>query len=80
MLTEDLSSDFVEWGGISASANDIIQYNGTTWVVAFDGSQSSDVTHFVTNSFANDQYKWTGTAWISSWQGTYNPGFWRLIL
>ena len=80
LLTEDLSSDFVEWGSISASANDIIQYNGTTWVVAFDGSQSSDVTHFVTNSFANDQYKWTGTAWISSWQGTYNPGFWRLIL
>ena len=80
MLTEDLSDQFVEWGNISAFANDIVEFNGTNWVVVFDSSQSAGVTHFLTNSYTNDQYKWNGLGWISSWQGTYNAGYWRLIL
>ena len=80
LLTEDLSDQFVEWGNISAFANDIVEFNGTNWVVVFDSSQSAGVTHFLTNSYTNDQYKWNGLGWISSWQGTYNAGYWRLIL
>ena len=78
LLTEDISTDYVEWG-IEAEANDIIEFDGSSWTVVFDSS-SITTTTYVTNDFTNAQYKWDGMQWISSWQGTYNPGYWRLIL
>ena len=78
LLSEDVSIDYVEWG-IEAKANDIVEYDGAKWIVAFDSS-AVDSEAFVTNAYTNAQFKWTGTQWISSWQGTYNPGYWRLIL
>lgn len=65
------------WGFLSANANDIISYNGSNWVVAFD-SVNSAAAQYVTNLYTGNQYKWTGSEWISSYQGEYNPGFWRL--
>jgi len=79
LLTEDISEFFNEWGNITANANDIVQWNGTEWTVAFD-SLNTDNEQWVLNDYTNVQYRWTGEDWISSWQGTYNPGYWRLIL
>ena len=73
-----LDSTFAAWN-LSADENDIIEYNGTNWVVAFDASEIT-ATQFVVNDFTDQQFKWDGTQWISSWQGTYNPGYWRLLL
>ena len=78
LLSEDVSTDYTEWN-INANANDIIEYDGAKWVVSFDSSAVEDET-FVTNAFTSAQFKWTGSQWISSWQGTYNAGYWRLIL
>ena len=78
LLTNEVSTEYVEWG-LNAKADDIITYNGSEWVIAFN-SATHDNIEFITNSFSGDQFKWTGTEWISSWQGTYNPGFWRLVL
>lgn len=79
LITEDILATFTEWGGISAKAEDIIEYNGSAWTVVFNSASHSS-EEFITNTYSNDQYRWTGTQWISSWQGTYNPGYWRLIL
>lgn len=79
LLTDRIITDFTEWGGISANPNDIIEYNGSDWVVTFD-SQNVDSQEWVTNDYTTQQYRWTGTEWISSWQGVYNGGYWRLIL
>lgn len=79
LLAESISTDFNTVWGVNANANDIIEYNGTAWVVVFN-SEAVDTEVWVTNSFTNKQYRWTGTEWISSWQGTYNPGYWRLVL
>ena len=80
MITENIVSTFVEWGGINASANDIIEYDGNQWSIVFDSSNVSD-TAYVTNAYTNAQFKWTKTTgWISSWEGEYNGGYWRLIL
>jgi hypothetical protein len=65
------------WGFLTAHANDIIAYNGSNWVVAFDSQNSLDV-QYVTNLYTGNQYKWTGSDWIHSYQGSYNPGYWRL--
>ena len=80
MITESIVPTFAEWGGISARENDIIEFDGNKWNVVFDASENSGVKHFIKNTYTSQQYKWTGTQWISSWEGTYNPGFWRLIL
>ena len=63
----------------TAEANDIIEYNGTSWTVSFDSSQVS-ATQYVTNSNTGTQYRWTGTQWIDSYQGQYKNGFWKLEL
>lgn len=79
LITESiLATTFAEWN-LTADANDIIEYDGTAWFISFNASEQTDL-EFLLNSFTNQQFKWTGTQWISSWQGTYNPGYWRLLL
>lgn len=73
------------WGNLVASANDIIQYNGSSWSVVFDSStrtpdNSSNITDFVTNVTTSIQYKWTGKIWVKSYQGLYTGGEWSLVL
>jgi len=79
LIATDISSTGYPNWGINASANDIIQYNGSSWVIAFDSSVSTSV-EYVTNAFTTSQYKWVDGGWISSWEGIYNPGYWRLTL
>jgi hypothetical protein len=67
------------WGSLAASANDIIEYNGTDWQIAFDSSSEQGV-HYVTNTTTNLQYKWTGTEWIKSYEGEYKAGDWSIVL
>jgi hypothetical protein len=79
LITEDISaSGYPDWN-IDAQADDIIQYNGSNWIVVFDASAILS-TQYVSNSFTSTQYRWTGKAWISSYEGEYNPAFWRLAL
>lgn len=78
LITKPLPSK-PAWGFASANANDIIEYNGSDWVVSFN-SVVDTAEQYVTNNYTGQQYKWTGSEWISSWQGTYNPAFWRLVV
>jgi hypothetical protein len=79
LITETLTkAGYPNWD-IDANENDIIEYNGTKWIVSYDAS-SSAVVDYVTNTYTTKQYKWYNNSWISSHEGVYNPGFWRLIL
>jgi hypothetical protein len=88
LLTEATGSEdgYAEaWSGINdqpliARANDIIEYDGTRWVVSFDSENSPNNTQYVTNITTNIQYEWTGTSWIKSYQGLYPGGTWSLVL
>jgi len=71
------------WAGINgeelvADVNDIIEYNGTEWVVSFKAND--DAREFVTNIKTGLQYKWDLDQWIRSYEGIYAGGFWNLIL
>jgi hypothetical protein len=75
----------VAWEGtfgqpLVARANDIIEYDGTYWQVAFDRTSSPDNMQYVTNLTSELQYRWTGTAWVKSYQGIYPGGAWSLVL
>ena len=89
LLTEDTGSwdgaSPVEWQGVGglplvAKANDIIEFDGIQWVVAFDSTSSPDNLQYVTNITTGIQYEWTGDAWVKSYQGVYPGGAWRLVL
>lgn len=83
------TSPAAAWAGASgtnllANANDIIEWNGTYWVVAFDSRENSvqyvtNLRSFVANSSAV-QYRWTGEEWVKSHEGLYGTGDWSLVL
>jgi len=62
-----------------AHANDIIQFNGTHWVISFD-SQSDQTIQYVSNLITGTQYKWNHNQWVKSWEGEYKSGLWTLVL
>jgi hypothetical protein len=62
-----------------AFANDIIEWNGSSWSVVFDASTATSVT-YVTNSFTGTQYQFQSGDWNKSFEGLYNNKLWRLIL
>jgi len=64
---------------IFASANDIIEYDGTCWRIVFLAS-SQGGGQYVTNITTGIQYMWDSQQWIKSYQGVYPGGTWRLVL
>jgi len=88
LLTEGTGSNdgyAAAWTGtrgqpLVAQANDIIEYDGTKWVVAFDHNSSSNNVQYVTNITTAIQYKWQDNAWTKSYQGLYKGGQWSLVL
>lgn len=81
---EDNSAPAAAWIGANgrplvASANDIIEYDGARWDVAFIAGTQTEI-QFVTNLTTSIQYKWTGAEWIKSYQGVYPGGDWSLVL
>lgn len=88
LLTESTGSDngYAEaWAGVSgqiliASANDIIEYDGTRWLVVFNSDNSEVNKQYVTNLTTELQYEWNGSSWVKSYQGLYPGGTWSLVL
>ena len=73
------------WAGLNdqplvAHANDIVEYDGTRWIISFDHTSSPDNIQYVTNITTEIQYEWTGSTWIKSYQGLYPGGAWTLVL
>jgi hypothetical protein len=88
LLTESTGSDngyAQAWAGTTgeilvAYPNDIIQYDGSRWVITFDSQSSPVNTQYVTNITTEIQYRWTGYNWVKSYQGQYPGGQWSLII
>ena len=62
-----------------ANANDIIEFNGTHWIVSFD-SRAETVLQYVSNLNTGTQYKWNLNQWVKSFEGEYKNGLWTLVL
>lgn len=65
--------------GIDIDTNDIIEYNGSNWVVSFDSSNFTG-TVYVTNTYTLQQLKFVDNEWQDTFQGIYESGYWRLEL
>jgi len=62
-----------------AQPNDIIQYNGSAWYVAYHPTANSN-SSYVTNTFSNIQYAWNVNQWQKSWEGLYPEGYWSIVI
>ena len=61
-----------------ARTNDIIEFNGAYWFVAFDSSNEITVK-YLTNLRTNIQYKWKNNQWTKSVEGRYGAGAWSFV-
>jgi len=87
LLTESIGDvDNVDgadaWKGVVdlvAGVNDIVEFDGTNWLVDFDSSEITSI-EYVSNLATSVQYKWTGSNWVRSFEGEYINGRWSLVL
>jgi hypothetical protein len=63
-----------------AEANDIIEWDGTKWVVVFSADEVTDQLVYQMNFYTRTQYKWNGVEWVKSFEGEYKKGEWRINL
>ena len=80
----DFNSGAAAWTGANgeilyATANDIIEYDGEKWNIAFLHTNVSNV-QYVTNLTTSIQYRWADAQWLKSYQGLYPQGEWSLVL
>jgi hypothetical protein len=61
-----------------ASANDIVEWDGTTWHIVFNASEEDSTVVYTTNLNTGVQYKYDQDEWILSVDGEYPVGTWRL--
>jgi hypothetical protein len=66
---------------VIAHANDIIEYNGSSWTVSYSGQNPQpNVVEYVTNIRTGLQYKYLQGIWQKSWEGLYREGLWLLVI
>jgi hypothetical protein len=68
------------WGQfLVAYPNDIIEFNGINWIVAFD-SRTAIGKNYVVNNSNSSQYTFDSTTheWTYTYYGLYQPGYWRI--
>jgi hypothetical protein len=75
------SAPTIAWGNVQAEANDIIEYNGTAWVVAFNASATTSL-QYVTNLNTNVQYRYVPAegVWMKSYEGWYDQGDYSIVI
>lgn len=79
IINTDIGTGTSLWGNLVASANDIIQWDGTHWNVSLDSTTNSQL-EYVTNLTTGVQYKWSNSSWTKSVEGIYQEGEWAIIL
>ena len=65
--------------GLIASANDIVEWDGTKWNIVFDASATTEIT-YTTNLNTSVQYRFNNGEWLLSIDGDYPVGTWRVEL
>ena len=81
LILDDMGDETEAWGQfINARANDIIEFDGSYWTVAFEAAEQTTQIEYVTNITTGIQYRWTTTEWVKSYEGLYPTGEWSLVL
>ena len=79
LILNDIADSTVAWNNFKAYANDIIEWNGTTWTIVLDSATVSQIV-YVTNLRTGVQYKYEDSEWTRAFEGEYSRGKWKLML
>jgi hypothetical protein len=66
------------WGTVIANENDIIEYNGSDWIISFDASAINS-TKYTTNANTMKKLFFTGNEWVLAIEGVFEQGWWRIV-
>ena len=77
LLTESVIQNGM-WGTVVADANDIIEYNGSDWIVSFDSS-AVNAPAYTTNANTLAKLYYTGDDWVLAIEGIFEQGYWRIV-
>lgn len=80
LLTKGISDDSRAWGVIDAHEDDIIEWSGDGWFVAFDASENLGTEQRLVNLYTGKIYSWNADHWSLYMDQLYFPGYWRLSL
>jgi len=80
LLTEKPAITSEAWGNITASANDIVKFDGNTWQVTFQASNNIGSKQYLNNLFTGKLLEWDGSYWSEYLLARYSQGYWRLAL
>lgn len=77
LLVDSISEQSAAWGQVQASAHDIIEFTGTSWVRVWDHVGAP--TQFIKNQFSGKWYRFESGYW-QLWPTQVPRGLWRLSL
>jgi len=83
LLTSDIGTNWpynTVNSNASAKVNDIISYNGNSWITTFSANNNIGNIQFVYDNNTSSQIQWNGNAWVNGWNGPYTAENWRLII
>jgi hypothetical protein len=79
LILDEIRPGTEAWGNLTANSNDIVEYDGTKWVVDFASKQSTS-TEYVENLTTKIQYRYNDGAWMKSVDGFYQSGEWSIVI
>ena len=79
LILNDIATGSTAWNNFTASANDIVEFDGNSWSIIMDASTVDEVV-YATNLRTRIQYKFEAGEWTRAFEGEYRKGQWRLIL
>ena len=80
LLTEDMADGSVSWGTASGKENDIVEFDGSTWQIAWNSSENPDGLQYVLNNRSGRMYRWYNGYWSPVVENKYLQGYWRISL
>lgn len=80
LLTDAIGTGSAAWGDLIAGADDIVEFDGSKWFLAFKASDSTSTEQMLTNLYTGKIYAWQGDGWQLWVDQMYTPGYWRIAL
>lgn len=81
LLVNDMPTESAAWGpSAPGRSDDIIQFDGAQWQIAWDASTKTGSMDYVLNTRSNRLYRWHEDHWITVIKKTYQQGYWRLSI
>jgi hypothetical protein len=76
LLLNDIPNDASAWANFTATANSIIEFDGTIW----EALALPEGIVYTTNIRTGVQYKYEDGEWTRAFEGEYSKGSWRLVV